>query len=129
MYFSSAALARRIEKLAAGSWKRTGLSPSHAYLLMMVLDDPGIQPGALVEELLLSPSTITRLTDKLEEKKLVYRTAAGKMIKVFPTEKATAMQPELNACVTDFYEKVSAILGREESASLVGALNRITDKL
>lgn len=129
IYFSSNALARKIEKLAVDAWKKVGLSPSHGYLLMMVLDEPGIQPGALVEELLLTPSTITRLMDKLQEKKLLYRTAEGKMINVFPTAKAAALRPQLKNCVNDFDKKYSAIMGREETAAVVQSLNRMTDKL
>ncbi len=65
MYFASGALARKIEKIAMRAWAPVGLSPSHAYLLMIVIDEPGVQPSDLVEELLLTPSTITRLMEKL----------------------------------------------------------------
>lgn len=129
MYFSSGALARRMEKLANQSWKPVGLSPSHAYLLMMALDEPGIQPSDLSEELLLTPSTVTRLVEKLEDKKLVTRTNEGKTTKVFPTPKAKAMRPQLQECLKDFYESYSNILGKEESARLVQAINKVTDKL
>lgn len=55
IYFSSNALARKIEKLAQESWKPVDLSPSHAYLLMLAIDQPGIQPTALVEQWCLRP--------------------------------------------------------------------------
>lgn len=129
MYFSSGALARRIEKLANRSWQPVGLSPSHAYLLMMAIDDPGIQPTDLSEELLLTPSTVTRLIEKLEEKKLVMRSSEGKMTRVYPTPKAKALRPQLQECLKEFYESYSNILGREESARLVQAINKVTDKL
>ncbi len=129
VYFSSNALARKIEKLANSSWKSVDLSPSHAYLLMMVLDEPGIQPSALVNELLLTPSTITRLLDKLETKKLVKRTAEGKTINVFPTAKGRSLKAQLKKCSNDFYENYSNILGKEDSEKLAQTLNKITDKL
>src|SRR5450755_2076464 len=93
MYFASGALARRAEKLAQEAWKPVGLSPSHAYLLMMAIGDPGIQPSAIVAELLLTPSTITRLIEKLEEKKLVHRDYQSKCTYVFPTAKGKALLP------------------------------------
>jgi len=129
MYFASGALARKIEKLACEAWEEVELSPSHAYLLMMTLDKPGIQPTALVDELLLAPSTITRLIEKLEEKKLVRRTMGGKVTNVYPTAKARAISNQLRDCLNKFYENYSNILGKEESAKLVHAMNRITDKL
>ena len=129
MYFVSNALARRVEKLANESWKKVNLSPSHAYLLMLVIRDPGIQPTALSEELQLQPSTITRLIEKLEEKKLLMRTTEGKMTNVFPTAKGKDLLPKLKQCVTEFYESYSNILGKEESSKLVQNMNRVADKL
>ena len=104
MYFSSNALARKMEKLANESWKKVDLTASHAYLLMLVIEEQGIQPSALVEQLLLTPSTITRLMEKLEEKKLVIRTTEGKTTIVFPTLKAKKMLPDLKDCLNHFYQ-------------------------
>ena len=129
LYFSSNALARKIEKLANDSWKKVGLTPSHAYLLMLAIDEPGIQPSALVKQLLLTPSTITRLIEKLEEKKLVVRTTEGKLTNVYPTPKAKALLPDLKDCLDQFYKNYSSIIGKEESARLVQNMNKLIDKL
>src|SRR5262245_46511649 len=111
LYFSSNAFARKIEKLAIESWKPVDLSPSHGYLLMAVVDEPGIQPGLLAEHLQLQPSTITRLIEKLEEKKLVVRTAEGKVTNVYPTPKAKDIYGKMQACVDNFFAAYSALLG------------------
>jgi MarR family transcriptional regulator, organic hydroperoxide resistance regulator len=129
MYFVSNALARKVEKMANEAWKKTGLSPSHAYLLMIVIDTPGVQPGTLSEELQLSPSTITRLIEKLEEKKLLIRTNEGKMTNVFPSAKAKEMKPLLKECVETFYKNYSSVLGKEESLKLVQNMSKVADKL
>ncbi|MCG7856043.1 MarR family winged helix-turn-helix transcriptional regulator [Flavihumibacter sp.] len=129
MYFSSGALARKIEKLAIESWKKIDLSPSHAYLLLMVLEDPGMQPGALADELQLSPSTITRLIEKLEEKKLVIRTTEGKLTNVYPTPRGKELLPQMKQCLAEFNERFGSVLGKEESTKLIHNINRITDKL
>jgi len=129
MYFASNALARKMEKLATQSWSRVDLSPSHAYLLMMVIEEPGIQPGLLADQLQLQPSTITRLIEKLEDKKLVVRTADGKATNVYPTPKGRELLPRLKDCLHDFYSRYAAILGKDESAKLVQHMNRVTDKL
>ncbi len=129
LYFASGAMYRKIEKLANESWKPVGLSPSHGYLLMLVNKNPGMQPTSLCEQLQLSPSTITRLIEKLEDKKLVIRTTEGKLTNVYPTPKGKALQPELESAVKHFYETYAAVLGKEESARLVQDLNKISDKL
>lgn len=129
LYFSSAAFARKIEKIAVESWKPVGLAPSHGYLLINVVDEPGIQPGALADQLQLQPSTITRLIEKLEEKKLVVRTTEGKLTNVYPTPKAKELYSRLKECVADFYKSYSAVLGKDESCKLVQSMNKLADKI
>lgn len=129
LYFTANALARKVEKLARESWKPVDLSPSHAYLLMMVIAQPGVQPGAIGEELQLQPSTITRLIEKLEQRKLVVRITEGKLTNVYATPAGKALQPQLQDCQIHFYKTYSAILGKESSGALVKAMGAVADQL
>jgi DNA-binding MarR family transcriptional regulator len=129
LYFSANALARRIEKIAVDSWKEVGLSPSHGYLLMIVLEEPGVQPTAISNELQLTPSTITRLIEKLEGAKLLIRTSEGKLTNIYPTPKAKELYPRMKNCVSHFYQKYTAILGEQESGRMVASINKLNDKL
>ena len=96
---------------------------------MMVTEDPGLQPTALCNELQLSPSTITRLIEKLENKKLVVRTREGKITNVYPTPKGKELLPQLRECLEHFYQQYSGILGKEESTRIVHIMNRVADRL
>ncbi|MBC7722658.1 MAG: MarR family transcriptional regulator [Pedobacter sp.] len=129
LYFTTNALARKVEKLALESWKPVDLSPSHAYLLMMVLEEPGLQPSCIANHLQLSPSTVTRLIEKLEEKNLVSRTTEGKSTKVYPTKIAKKLLPILQKCTDHFYTNYSNILGKDESSKLVTNMGLVADKL
>jgi DNA-binding MarR family transcriptional regulator len=129
LYFSANALARKIEKIAVDSWKDVGLSPSHGYLLMIVLDEPGVQPTAISNELQLTPSTITRLIEKLEDAKLLVRTNEGKLTNIYPTPKAKELYPRMKNCVNSFHQKYTAILGEQESSRIVSSINKLNDKL
>ncbi|MEO8174709.1 MAG: MarR family winged helix-turn-helix transcriptional regulator [Sediminibacterium sp.] len=129
LYFTANALARKVEKIAIESWKKVDLSPSHAYLLMLALDEPGIQAGRLAEQLQLTPSTVSRLLQKLETKKLVIRAAEGKQINVYPTQKAREMKPLLKECIDDANEKYSKILTKEESKQLIKNMSQVADKM
>jgi MarR family transcriptional regulator, organic hydroperoxide resistance regulator len=129
VYFSSAAFARKIEKLATESWKQVNLAPAHAYLLLFVIDKPGVQPGDIAKELMLQPSTITRFIEKLEEKMLLTRTVMGKTTNVYATDMALEMLPQLKACSKNFYDNYAAILGASASSNLVNTMNQLTDKL
>jgi DNA-binding MarR family transcriptional regulator len=129
LYFTSAALARKVEKIAIDVWKEIDLPPSHAYLLMVVLEQPGIQPSGLVSELHLQPSTITRLVEKLELKKLLVRTTEGKITNIYPTPKAKELLPRMKQCVQKFYKIYSSLLGKEESCKLVNDIAIFADKI
>ena len=104
MYWASAALARKVNKLAEDAWAPIGLAPGQAYLLSLILDQPGRQPLDLSEELHLAPSTITRFVEKLEENKLVVRIAEGKTTSVYPTQKAKGLTEEINKCKSTFHQ-------------------------
>ena len=129
LYFTANALARKIEKLAQASWRKVDLSPSHAYLLMMAIDEPGVQPSTLVDHLQLQPSTISRLLEKLETRKLVVRITEGKTTNVYPTQKGKDLLPRLKECLHEFYSRYASLLGKEESAKLVQSMNKFADKL
>ena len=129
LYFSSSALSRKVEKMAEESWKKIDLAPSQAYVLTLVINEPGIQAGEIAEQMLLTPSTITRLIQKLEEKKLLTRISEGKTTLVYPTAKSKALYPKMKACLNEFYEKYTTILGKEESARMVKNMNMLNDKL
>ncbi|MDQ6609531.1 MAG: MarR family transcriptional regulator [Bacteroidota bacterium] len=129
LYFTSAALARKVERLAVESWKGVCLSPSHAYILLAVLDEPGMQPSTLSKHLQLQPSTITRLIQKLEKKKLVIRTTEGRITNVYPTPKAKELLPKMIECRKKFSERSYNAIGKEESSRLVNNMSKIADKL
>jgi DNA-binding MarR family transcriptional regulator len=129
LYFTTAALARKVEKLALESWAPVGLSPSHGYLLLAVLEEPGIQPTQLGNHLQLKPSTITRLMEKLEFQKLLVRLSEGRLTSVYPTQKAKELLPKLKACIAHFSAASVKLLGREEGARLVKDLASVSDKL
>jgi DNA-binding MarR family transcriptional regulator len=129
LYFMSGALARKMEKLAQESWKPVGLSPSHAYLLLAVLDEPGIQPGTLASQLQLQPSTITRLMQKLEEKKLIVRTTEGKLTNVYATPKAKELQPKMNSCLQHFFQQTESVVPATDGSKLLHSMGKIADRL
>jgi DNA-binding MarR family transcriptional regulator len=129
LYFSANALARKTEKLAQESWSKVDLTPSHAYLLMLVIDQPGIQPTQIATYLHLTPSTVTRLILKLESKKLVHRTMEGKMTNVYPTTKGSNLLPKLHACQQEFFANYVKILGENESTRLALQMVNVADKL
>ena len=95
LLFSANALARAITAVGDAEFGRFGLSYSHAYLLCEVVDQPGVTPSELSSTLFLTPSTITRLVEKLEQKRLVRRESEGKKTLIYPTEAGEALRPAI----------------------------------
>lgn len=102
LLFSANALARAITAIGDEEFGRFGLAYSHAYLLCEVVARPGITPSELSETLHLTPSTITRLVEKLEQKQLVRRETEGKKTLIYPTLAGEDLQP----AVTEAWERV-----------------------
>jgi DNA-binding MarR family transcriptional regulator len=129
IYWTSGTLARKINKLAEEAWAPVGLAPGQAYMLALVIENPGCQPLELSAELHLAPSTITRFIEKLEGRKLVVRVTDGKLTNVFPTAAARKMKDKMAKCRGNFMDAFQAALGKKESEILVKHLVQAADKL
>lgn len=78
LFFLSSAFSRVLTREADDVFASVGLSSSHSLILLLVDQNPGIQPSALAERLHLKASTITRLVQKLERRKFVERISEGR---------------------------------------------------
>lgn len=104
LLFSANALARAITAIGDEEFGRFGMCYSHAYLLCEVVAQPGVSPSQLSETLHLTPSTITRSVEKLEQKRLVRRESEGKKTLIYPTSEGEALQP----AIAEAWERVGA---------------------
>lgn len=113
LYFSSNALARIMTKLADEAFAPVELTSSYAFLLMTVERNPGINPKEIAAEMQLTPSTVTRLIEKMEYRGLLERKVVGRSTEVFATEKCEQMQPEIKACWKKLKTKYEDLMGKE----------------
>lgn len=111
LFFSAGALARNLTKVAEEEYKPTSLSPSHALLLLTISDHQGVQPKELAEEMQLTPSTVTRLLDKLESKKLITREGSGKTVWVTATPKGLLLVPSIKEAWLRLFNRYSEVTG------------------
>lgn len=130
LYFTANSLARQISTMAEEEFSRTGLSPSHAFLLMLVNEQPGLTQKDLSLALSLAPSTVTRFVDSLSHKSgLVERRTKGKSARIYPTEKGAAMQDRIKRCWKSLYWRYSEILGEEEGRRLTETIDQAGGRL
>lgn len=129
LYFTVNKLSRAITRMAEESFRKTGLSPTHAFLMMLVIDKPGISQSELAEALHLKPSTITRFVDKLVEKGLIERKSEGKRSLNYPTEQGIAILAEIKEGWKILFRAYSDILGEEEGRVLNKLIHEAGNKL
>lgn len=123
LYFTANSLARAVTRMAEEEFRVVGLAPSHAFLLMLVNENPGIGPSALAERLNLAPSTVSRLVESLARKGLLERRAVGKSAAIHPTDKGLALRGDIARCWKALYHRYSDVLGEAAAAALTRLLD------
>ena len=129
LHFTANSLSRAIGKMAEEEFRVTGVSPSHAFLMMLVNAKPGITQTELADELNLAPSTVTRFIDKLAHNGYLERRTAGKSSKIYPTDKGCQLEETIYAAWHRLFERYSAILGEDHSRELTQLIDQASQKL
>jgi len=129
LFYSAGALTRVLNKMAEDAFSPIGLSPSHAFVLMSVIKKPGIQPTELSEILMLAPSTVTRVIEKLEHKGMAERRGDAKETFVYATGRGMKLEGKLKKSWTDLFDKYVGVLGEESAKQLTSATFEATLKL
>ncbi len=111
LYFTANSLGRSITRLAEEAFRPTGLSPSHAFVLMTAAGSPGIGPGDLAARLALAPSTVTRFVDALVAKGLLSRTAEGRAARLAATPAGLALLKGIEKSWKRLHRAYSDVLG------------------
>ncbi len=119
LYFNVNSLARKVNAVWEQAFAEFDLSPSHAYLLRLVLDNPGMAQNWICEELNLEKSTVTRFINVLEKKGLLSRHRLGREVQVVPTMKAKKIKQKLNSKGDELYRQMLEVLGKDELADVV----------
>ena len=118
LYFTANSLARVLTGIAEEEFKKTGLAPNYAFIILLICEKPGLMQKEISEYLQLTPSTITRFVDKLETKKLLARRTEGKAVFLDPTEEGKALLGEIKAAWERLYYRYADVLGTKMSQQL-----------
>ena len=129
LFFTTVKLSRVFGKIAEEAFSKTGLSPSHALLLYLVNQKEEILQKELGETLHLTPSTITRLIEKLEHKTLVSKRCEGKSVILSTTPQGIALQKSIMESWILLHEQYQGILTEEETAQFLNLSKKLLGKL
>ena len=126
LYFNVNALARAVNRVWDDAFAEFELAPSHAYLLRLVLSQPGLTPKQISRELKLEKSTITRFLHVLQEKKLLLRkpSASGdaRELGIYPTKSAERIADALENKGNQLYQQMLDSVGKNKLSELVAEL-------
>lgn len=123
LFFSVNSLARVMTTLGEEELGRIGMTPSAAYLLLVVIEEPGILQKDLAERLHLAPSTVSRMIDAMERKQLVIKEGQGRSTHISPTSQGRNQQTAIHEAWRAVYNRYCDVLGKEE-AELLTRLTR-----
>jgi len=133
LYFNTNHLARTVGKIWRDAFDQVGLAPAHAYLIRLVLQQPGIAQREISNELNLEKSTITRFIDKMVDQGYLQRQSTHssntKAQNIFPTNKAKNISDQLEEIGNSLFEKVGNTVGASTRDQLVKNIKKTTTEL
>ena len=129
LYYSANALARIMTRIADEEFASLGITPSYAFLIMTVNSKPGIQPGEISIEMQLTPSTVTRLVEKMEHRGLLERRSNGKFTEVYTTLKGNEIIPGIRTSWMNLFNRYSGVLGEKDAVMLTSMIYDAVKKL
>ena len=129
LYFNLNELTRKINRVWENAFDEFGLSPAHAYLLRLVLENPGISQKEISSELKLEKSTVSRFIDALVKQNLLVRNKSGRDSTILPTNDAKKMEVQLNNKGDELYTRMGTLLGDDNLERLVRVLRHTSQKL
>lgn len=105
-----------------------GLKGCHASYLVEICKDPGISQDQLAQRICINKSNVARQAAFLEEAGFLQRTPSPKdkrVMQLFPTEKATALLPEIRSVLKDWEERLTEGLTAAEIAQMTALLAKM----
>ena len=118
LFFTANSLARDITRMGEEEFASIGMTPSYAFLLMLVADSPGISQKELSSEMNMAASTVSRFIDALIRRGLLSKKVNGRTSYIHPTEKGLALQESIRQVWRNLYDRYSNILGKKNGEEL-----------
>ena len=124
LYFTANSLARQINEMAEDAFKITGLSPSYAHLMLLLIEEPGLSQNHLSERMNLKASTMTRFIDKLMQKGYVERVQEGRSVFIYPTENGKGLKKSIDQALKLLFDNYCEVMGKDFAVKLTEDIHK-----
>lgn len=129
LFFATNSLARYTTNLAEIAFKPLGITAPSAYIVMMVIESPGINSTDLAKKMMLKPSTVTRFVDRLIKSNHLIKVIESKYSYIYPTEFAISEKQKFVDCSNKLIEMYGNVFAGEELCNLTKTSFQATQKL
>ena len=132
LYFNTTALARRLDKEWTEAFASFGLTPAQAFMLRVVLAQPGIVQSELAKAMSIARPTATRALDGLEKLGLVARQPSGRdgrEVSVVPTDRGGRLKTALNDASGAVTRRLKRLLGDDGFTDTVSKIKGVRSAL
>jgi DNA-binding MarR family transcriptional regulator len=132
LFFNTTALARLLEREWTKAFNPYGLTPAQAFMLRVILKEPGLLQHEVAETLSITRSTATRTLDALQQKGLIVRKTTkqdGREFALQPTAKANALKSKINTASNEVTKRLKQKLGATHFDEVVAKLRKIHSEL
>lgn len=119
------AFAQKVHRAAEVALDGTGISPAQFFILATVERQAGTQQSALAETLGVTAANVSQLVAKLEDAKLVIRTARGRAKEVHLTSRGRQVVDQLRPDHDAFLVSQFAALSPAERRTLLSLLEKL----
>lgn len=116
----------RSEKMAA-----YGLKACHTSYLLNICSQPGISQDKLAQRIYFNKSNVARQCSILEEQGYITRRPSPtdkRVLELYPTDKALALLPRINAILQEWDSRLTEDLTPEEIDTVTRVLLKMKDK-
>ncbi len=129
LFFTVKKLDRALNKLADESFQKVGMTPTYAFILLILAEEDGKLQKDIAQMLYIAPSTLTRLVEKLVYKGYVTTLTEGRTRKVYLTADGRELLPFIQEAWDDLHNRYKAILGDDYADELAFTINTNSEKL
>lgn len=129
LYFSANSLSRHLNEIAEEAFKVTEIAPGYAYVMLYILDKPGLSQQEIAKKMNLKASTVTRFIEKLMTKGFVVKEQAGRKTCIYPTPAAENHKPFIEQALSIMYAAYTDLLGEELVEKLTNDIQQVNQML
>jgi len=132
LYFNATKFTRLISSSWEKAYRPVNLSPSHAYLMMLILESPGDTLKKLSAKIDLKLSTVSRLADGLCSKGLIVRKKTNndkRERNIYPTKNGLNLKNDLEEITRKLRKEIRKTLGSTDASEAISLLKKFSENL